>query len=99
LLIVTIVLWDFLLDWLGFKFTFIGRILEPKPLLLVQDGKIIQKNLDKEFITKDDLTSQLRQQGISDISKISDVYLESNGRFSILTQKAKNQKKATNPTP
>jgi uncharacterized membrane protein YcaP (DUF421 family) len=89
LLIAVIILWDFFLDWLGFKSTFVGRILEPRPLLLIKDGKVIRKNLEKEFITDDELTSQLRQQGIADLSKISECYLESNGRFSVLTQKAK----------
>ena len=87
LLIVVIVLWDFFLDWLGFKSAFVGRILEPKPLLLIKDGKVIKKNLEKEFITDDELTSQLRQQGIAELSKIDECYLESNGRFSVLTRK------------
>lgn len=86
LLIVTIVLWDFFLDWLGFKFTFVGRILEPKPLLLIENGKIQNKNLEKELITDDELKSQLRQQGIDDLDSIKECYLESNGRFSVLTQ-------------
>ena len=97
ILIVTIVLWDFFLDWLGFKSAFVSRILEPKPLLLIKDGDMLRKNLEKEFITEDELTSQLRQQGISDMSKISECYLESNGRFSVLTKpKAKKgNKKST----
>jgi len=87
ILIAVIVLWDFFLDWLGFKSAFVGRILEPKPLLLIKDGELIRKNLEKEFITDDELTSQLRQQGIADLSKIEECYLESNGRFSVLTRK------------
>jgi len=86
ILIITIVLCDFFLDYLGFKFTFVGRFLEPKPLLLIKDGEILKRNLEKEFITKDELMSQLRQQGISDLSKIDECYLESNGRFSVLTK-------------
>ena len=84
LLIVTIVLWDFFLDWLGFKSTFIARFLTPKPLLLIENGKLIKKNLDKEFLTEDEIESQLRQQGLEDISKVKQCYLESNGHFSVL---------------
>jgi len=86
ILIAVIVLWDFFLDWLGFKFTFIGRIMAPKPLLLIKDGEVLERNLEKEFITEDELLSQLRQQGISEMKKISECYLESNGRFSVLTK-------------
>lgn len=86
LLIAVIVLWDLGLDWLGFKFTFFGRLLEPKPLLLIKDGEIKRRNLEKEFITDDELTSQLRLLGIRDLTKVEECYLESNGRFSVLTK-------------
>lgn len=97
LLIAVIVLWDFFLDWLGFRSTFVGRLLEPKPLLLIENGKVLKKNLEKEFITEDELMSQLRQQGIADLSKISECYLESNGRFSVLTKPK--AKKGNNKQP
>ena len=84
LLITTIVLWDWFFDWLGFRSPFWERILEPQPLLLIEDGKILKKNLDKEFITKDELLAQLREQGIEDMDSVKKCYLESNGHFSVL---------------
>lgn len=86
LLIVTIVLWDLFLDWLGFKSTFFARLLAPSPLLLIKNGEILKKNLEQEFMTEDELYSQLREQGIDDISIIKESYLESNGHISVLQQ-------------
>jgi len=86
ILIATIVLWDFFLDWLGFRFTFVDRYLTPNPLLLIKDGKPIKKNLEKELISDDELMSQLRQQGIEEIDLVREGYLESNGHFSFLTR-------------
>ncbi len=86
LLITTIVLWDFFLDWLGFRSTFIGRFLTPTPLLLIENGKFIKKNLDKEFLTEDEVYSQLRQEGLEDESSVKQCFLESNGHFSVLLQ-------------
>jgi uncharacterized membrane protein YcaP (DUF421 family) len=86
LLIATIVAWDWVFDYLGFKSPFWKRILEPEPLLLIEDGKIIGKQLEKELMTEDDLLSQLRQQGVEDPSIVKKCYLESNGRFSVLTE-------------
>ena len=86
LLITTIVLWDWLFDWLGFKSPFWERILQPRPLLLVENGKMIKANLDKEFITEDELLAQLREQGIADLGSVKKCYLESNGHFSVLTE-------------
>jgi uncharacterized membrane protein YcaP (DUF421 family) len=86
LLITTIVLWDWLFDWLGFRSPFWERILQPQPLLLVENGKVLKKNLDKEFITEDELLAQLREQGIADLGSVKKCYLESNGHFSVLTE-------------
>jgi len=93
LLISTIVLWDWCFDWLGFRSTFFSRLLQPKELLLVSNGKMLPDNMDKELITEDDLMSQLRQMGVENISEVKKAFLESNGHFSVLTTKAREAKK------
>ena len=85
-LIVTIVLWDWFFDWLGFRSPFWNRLLEPSPLLLVKNGKVIKKNLDQEFISEEDLMGQLREQGIGNLDSVKTCHLESNGHFSVLTE-------------
>ena len=85
LLVTTIVLWDWLFDWLGFRSKFAAGILEPDKLLLVKNGRILRKNLDKELLTEDKLKSQLRQQGVENVSDVKECFLESNGKFSVIT--------------
>jgi len=85
LLVTTIVLWDWFLDWLGFKSKFAAGILEPDKLTLIKNGRILRKNLEKEMITEDELMSQLRQQSIENIKDVKECCLESNGKFSIIT--------------
>ncbi len=89
ILIATIIGWDLFFDWLGFKSTFVGRLLEPNPLLLIEDGKIIKKNLEKEFLTEDELLSQLRLQGLENAHSVKKCFLESNGHFSVILQTVK----------
>jgi uncharacterized membrane protein YcaP (DUF421 family) len=86
LLISTIVGWDWIFDWLGFKSPLWKRILEPRPLLMIENGTIHTKNLEKEMLTEDDLRSQLREQGVEDVALVRKCYLESNGHFSVLTE-------------
>lgn len=88
ILISTIVFWDYVFDWLGFRSPLLGRILAPGELLLIRDGKLVRKNMENEFITEEELLSQLRQQGIEDISEVKRCYLESNGHFSVLTRQS-----------
>jgi len=92
LLIVVIVLWDFFLDWLGFNSKIFERILEPEKLKIIEDGKMLRRNMSKEMITPDELESQLRQDGIKDVSEVEVGYLESDGHFSFITKESKEQK-------
>ena len=64
----------------------------PHPLLLIKDGRLMRKNLEKELITEDELMSQLRQQGHETIKEIKKCYLESNGHFSVMTGKPEKAK-------
>jgi uncharacterized membrane protein YcaP (DUF421 family) len=64
LLIITIVFWDYFLDFLGDKSNFFQRILAPREMLLINDGTLLRHNMHKEMISYEELMSQLRQQGI-----------------------------------
>lgn len=87
LLIITIVFWDYFLDFLGDKSNLFKRLIEPKELLLIQDGKLIRQNMQKEMISYDELISQIRQQGIENIGEVEKCYLESNGHFSVIKKR------------
>lgn len=93
LLISTIVVWDWAFDWMGYRSPLFERLISPKPLLLIKNGRVIGRNLRREMITEDELESQLRLQGIEDRKKVRECYLESNGRFSFLTEDDAKEKK------
>jgi uncharacterized membrane protein YcaP (DUF421 family) len=83
-LVGTIIFWNYLFDWLSFRSEWFGRLIEPPPLQLIKDGRMLRRNMRREFITEDELMMQLREQGLEDISKVKDVFIESDGRFSII---------------
>jgi uncharacterized membrane protein YcaP (DUF421 family) len=85
ILVGTIIFWSFFIDWLGYRFKFIARLIEPPPLLLVQNGALLRHNMRKELVTKDELLSQLRQQGIEDIAQVKEAYMEPDGNFSVVS--------------
>lgn len=84
LLIITIVLWDYFLDFLADRSPFFRKIIEPKDLLLINDGKLLRHNMHKEMISYEELVSQLRQQGVEKIADVKKCRLESNGHFSVI---------------
>lgn len=84
ILITTIVLWDVLFDWLGFKSVMARKVLEPSPLLLIENGRFIDKHLKQEFLTEDDMRGVLREHGLESEATVKQCYLESSGHFSII---------------
>jgi uncharacterized membrane protein YcaP (DUF421 family) len=83
-LIGTLVFWDFLLDFLSTKSKFFARLLSPPKLCLIKNGEMQRRNMRKEMITKEELMSQLRLQGIEDISEVKESFLEPGGNVSII---------------
>ena len=87
-LIVTIVFWDFIIDWASYGVPALGKILQPRPLPLIKDGALIRRNMRQELITVEELQSQLRKQGIERIDDVKDAYMEGDGEISFLQKKA-----------
>ncbi|MBQ2971437.1 MAG: DUF421 domain-containing protein [Ruminococcus sp.] len=57
------------------------------PIVIIEDGKILEKQLRKLRISYEDLYSLLRQQEIFDISEIKIAIVETNGSVSLLKNK------------
>lgn len=83
ILLMTIVGWSYLFNWLGYRFPRFQRFLTPPPLLLVKDGQVIQQNLERGLISKRELMSQLRQQGVHSLNEVKKAYIEGDGRISV----------------
>jgi uncharacterized membrane protein YcaP (DUF421 family) len=80
----TVIFWSFLLNWLGFRFPEFQRVINPPPLLLVKNGRLIKRHLERELITEDELMSKLRQQGVEFVHEVKFAYLEADGSISII---------------
>ena len=90
LLVLTIAFWDFALDWLAYRYPRFSRLVQPAPLLLIKNGRMLRKNMRQEMITEEELNSQLRQQGIEDLSQIKKCYLEGDGQVSVIKHESTN---------
>jgi uncharacterized membrane protein YcaP (DUF421 family) len=89
ILVGTVIFWSYLLNWLGYKFPQFQRFLNPPPLLLVKNGRMIQRHLQRELITEDELMSKLRQQGVEFLADVKLAYMEADGSISIIISDSK----------
>ena len=71
-------------SYLGFRFPRIRPLIEPDPLILIEDGKTIDRNLRKERITHEELAAEARLQQIESLDAVKWAVLESGGRVSFI---------------
>jgi uncharacterized membrane protein YcaP (DUF421 family) len=87
ILVATIAFWNFLADWLTYMFPALEGYMRPPPLALVRDGKIMHRNLRKEFLTEAELLGKVREQGCESLDEIKAAYMESDGQISVIKKK------------
>ena len=88
IVVATIFAWNYILDWMAYRFRFVYWLLHPPSLLLIRNGQILYRNLRSQLITRDDLREQLREQGVESIESVKKCYLESDGRMSVIQEES-----------
>ncbi len=83
-LIMTLLFWDYAIDWMGYKKILFGKLARPEPILLIRNGRYILKNMEKELIDEEELTGLLRENNVDDYKKVKTCYLESTGNISVI---------------
>jgi uncharacterized membrane protein YcaP (DUF421 family) len=71
-------------SYVGFRFRRVQPLLNPQPLIVVQDGHVLEDNLRKERMTVEELLVEARLQQIASLDEIKWAVLESNGRVSFI---------------
>lgn len=87
ILVSTLVGWNMLIDWLAFRFPALARVLEPPPLLLIDNGRVLRKHLRVELMSENELESKLREQGVDDPREVAKAYIEPDGQVTVLKKK------------
>lgn len=87
ILVGTLVFWNYAFDWLSFRSERFRKLVEPPPLKLVINGKMLRRNMRKELISEQDLMSHARENGIESLDGVAAAYMESDGKISIIPRK------------
>jgi uncharacterized membrane protein YcaP (DUF421 family) len=73
-------------SWLVFRSRRAKSVIEGEPLIVVEDGKPVERNLRHERMTIDDLMDEARGQQIDSLDKIRWAVIESSGKVSFITK-------------
>lgn len=85
LMVIVLMFWDYAINILKQNFKVMDKLLSTAPLLIVKNGKFLRRNMRKEYLSKEELLSNLREHGIDDISKVKKAYIEGEGEITAIT--------------
>lgn len=87
--IITLVLFEILLAFIQLKCNKLRGVMDGKPSLIVDKGKLNIKEMVRQRYSMDDLLLQMRGNGIANLNDVNYAVLENNGKLSIFPKKEK----------
>ena len=73
-----------LVSYLSFRFPKLRPALDGEPIVIVQDGRAIEKNMKRERITLEEVMVEARQQQVASLDDIAWAVLETSGKVSVI---------------
>jgi uncharacterized membrane protein YcaP (DUF421 family) len=71
-------------SWLSYRFPRVRPMLEGEPIIIVQDGLPIEKNLKRERLTIEDIAEAARKESIAHLEDVRFAVLETDGQISFI---------------
>jgi uncharacterized membrane protein YcaP (DUF421 family) len=71
-------------SYLAFRSKRVRRVIDGEPIVVVQDGKVVARNLRRERLTEDDVAEEMRMQQIASFDDVRWAILETNGQISFV---------------
>lgn len=86
IILATLAIIEIVLSKVTFKNKKLAVIIEGRPTKLIEDGKIIEENMEKEKISEYDVKKELRNHGIKDKSVVDVATIEACGKFTVVVK-------------
>ena len=80
----TIAVLQVFVSWVGYRFPRTRPVLEGTPIIVVEDGELIERNLRRERLDPEEVAEEARLQGIAHLSEVKWAVLETTGKISFI---------------
>ena len=85
LIVGTIAIMQVGVSYLSFRFPRTRPILNGEPIIVLEDGHVIERNLKRERLTVEEIAEQARKQQIAHLADVRYAVLERDGTISFIT--------------
>lgn len=75
---------QYIFSFIEVRSSFFSKLITSQPTLLFHGGNLLEKNMRKERVRKDDLLGAVRKKGLSGLDKVETIILETDGSFSVI---------------
>lgn len=82
--VITLMLAEVILSFLSLKSRTFRRLVVGSPSVVIYDGKIIEREMERMRFNLDDLLEELRLAGCADIADVEVAVIETSGKLSII---------------
>jgi len=83
----TIAVLQLVISYSSFRFRWARSFLHGDPIVLMQDGEVIERNLKRERLTREELAEQARGQQITSLEDVQWAVFEPSGSISFIPKK------------
>lgn len=84
ILVATVLGWSVAVDALTYRWSWLARLVKASPKAIIRDGVFDRRVMHREFMTRDEVLSQLRLHGITEPEVVHRAYIEPNGMISVI---------------
>jgi uncharacterized membrane protein YcaP (DUF421 family) len=75
-------------SYLPWRFQVLRPVLEGVPSIVVEDGNVIEKNLRRHRLTKEELAASARSNNIAKLDEVRWAVLETNGQLTFIEKQS-----------
>jgi len=102
IVIATLAVLTILVSTLSYRIRALRPVLEGEPMILVENGRPIERNMRRERLSIEEVTAEARLQQIESLRDVRWAVLETNGRISFIPREGSgggSDPRADDPTP
>ena len=83
----TLMAWNYLFNFLSYHIPIVEKMVSPPPLQIIKNGKLLKRNMRREYLTEEELTDHLRLEGIDNVDEVKAAYVEGDGKISVIAKR------------
>ena len=76
---------NYIFKFISFRSSAFSKALQGEAIMLVYEGKMLDKNLEKAMITKEEVNAAIREHGVEHCSEVNLAIMEVDGNISVIS--------------